>query len=587
MYDFFVRRDVTAKEELLQTKRRFMRFVSHEVRTPLSAVCMGLNVMQTDISSCFGFSSTDHLEHWAHKERARADRGEDIDSQMMSTKEALDWFEMAKEVQGNTQTAVNVLNDLLNYDKIESGTLQLEFAVVPIWKIIEQTVKEFRGAVERKNINFELIFGNVAKMGSETIVEGPFSRHLSLSKEVRDNKLVGDSVRVAQVLRNLISNAIKSTPENGSVSVQAKWVRQVKRYLDDDSTKDDFVLKNGTKASFDRRGMLVVSILDTGAGISRDRIKELFRAGIYGAKFDVNDLRPGKGSGLGLYIAKGIMEQHNGTLYAESEGMGMGSRFTLTFPLHFVPDEESVVADRGCISNSLNDGRESEKEEVEGEEVEGEEEGGEKEEKPVPLRVLVVDDAHSVRKLLCRLLEKRGFVCDQGKDGQEAVDRVDELMNKNEMYNAVLLDYEMPVMNGPEAAKMIRRNDVDMLIVGITGNLLSEDVDYFLSCGANAVLPKPLKIKDLEALMIEHGIVSCQSYFDQHKPRRNSMRPSDLRGSILLPPDVKPNKSHPGSGDVVLEDMEGRDHGIVSIPVGFDAASWPMADTIPSSNDEV
>eukprot|EP00549_Striatella_unipunctata_P019166 CAMPEP_0118698364 /NCGR_PEP_ID=MMETSP0800-20121206/15151_1 /TAXON_ID=210618 ORGANISM="Striatella unipunctata, Strain CCMP2910" /NCGR_SAMPLE_ID=MMETSP0800 /ASSEMBLY_ACC=CAM_ASM_000638 /LENGTH=652 /DNA_ID=CAMNT_0006598159 /DNA_START=23 /DNA_END=1982 /DNA_ORIENTATION=- len=524
MYEFFVRRDAMKKEELLQAKRRFMRFVSHEVRTPLSAVCMGLDVLQNEISTSFGFQTTDELECWiqGHKAKAETIAEEEAETEttnelkaldaeetetvstktetkepetiLMSNKEALEWYEIAKDIQSNTQTSVNVLNDFLNYDKIESDTLELELTVVPIWSIIEEIFKEFKLNAEKKNIYLDLIFATVSKHKGQISVEGPFTRHTALSKEVREHKLVGDSVRISQVLRNLISNAIEFTPIHGCVSLHAKWIPQLTA---EDEITDDFVMKGGSKETFKRSGTVVVSIYDTGAGISSKQIKKLYLSGIDGLQFSATDLQAGKGSGLGVHIAKGIMEQHNGTLYAESGGLGRGSSFTITFPLHHIPNKR---AQSSILRSSLREAKKLEEEEEKEEEKE--------ETQPNPLRVLVVDDAPSIRKLLCRLLEKRGFVCDQAMDGKQAVDRASESNESKKFYDAILLDYEMPEMNGPEAAKIIRGMDVDVFIVGITGNLMSEDVDYFLSCGANAVLPKPLNMKDLEGLMVEHGVVS-------------------------------------------------------------------------------
>jgi len=482
MYDYFVRRDVTAKKDLLQAKRRFMRFVSHEVRTPLSAVCMGLNVMQSEIASSLGFKSSDDLDDSTHN-------GKDLrtEARPISTTEALEWYEMAKEVQGNTQNAVNVLNDLLNYDKIESGTLRLELTLVPIWRVIEQTVKEFKLAAERKQLKLETDFGDILK-DEESGMFRTLSQRFALSKDVRDNKLVGDSVRVTQVLRNLISNAVKFTPEHGTIYVTTRWIEKEKT---EEDTMDTFMLRHGSKESFERSGTLTVSVKDSGAGMTREQLKKLFRAGM---QFNVNALQNGKGSGLGLYIAKGIVEQHNGNLAADSEGLGFGSTFTLTLPLHHVPETDVT----STVTDSATDGEMSDGEKPSLIGVDSAD----------PLRILVVDDTPSVRRLLCRLLEKRGRICTQAEDGNQAVERVRESMVSGLIFDAVLMDYEMPEMNGPVAAQIMREMGSDVFIVGITGNLLREDVDYFLSCGANAVLPKPLNISDLEVLLVEHGVAN-------------------------------------------------------------------------------
>eukprot|EP00549_Striatella_unipunctata_P007205 CAMPEP_0118677972 /NCGR_PEP_ID=MMETSP0800-20121206/2939_1 /TAXON_ID=210618 ORGANISM="Striatella unipunctata, Strain CCMP2910" /NCGR_SAMPLE_ID=MMETSP0800 /ASSEMBLY_ACC=CAM_ASM_000638 /LENGTH=863 /DNA_ID=CAMNT_0006573735 /DNA_START=141 /DNA_END=2732 /DNA_ORIENTATION=- len=477
VYDFFVRRDVTAKKELLQAKRRFMRFVSHEVRTPLSAVSMGLNLIQSEIASSLGFESRDDLDDFGHESASLQS-----DEMAVSRKDALDWHGMTREVQSNTQSAVNVLNDFLNYDKIETGTLHLELTVLPMWRVIEQAAKEFKLAAERKHIKLELGFKDHR---SEAELTPRKRRSLSLCNtlpnNIKNNMVIGDSMRLIQVLRNLISNAIKFTPEQGNVSIRIYYTNPTKG--EEDEIKDSFVLRNNEEVSYTRSGSVEVSVRDSGPGMTEGQLGKLFRPGV---QFNVNELQAGKGSGLGLYIAKGIVEQHNGTLIATSEGLGRGSTFTLALPTHHIAERSSLHLNGNTNPNhKIKDSPAVESE---------------------SLRILVVDDAASIRKLLSRLLEKRGRLCDQAEDGKVAVEKVKDSIENGDTYDAVLLDYEMPEMTGPEAAKRIRAMGSDVFIVGITGNLLPEDVAFFRSCGANAVLPKPLRIDDLEILLVEYGI---------------------------------------------------------------------------------
>lgn len=95
------------------------------------------------------------------------------------------------------------------------------------------------------------------------------------------------------------------------------------------------------------------------------------------------------------------------------------------------------------------------------------------------------------------------------KDGKQAVEIVKKAEEEQEPFDSVLLDYEMPVMNGPNAAKEIRQTllDEEINIIGVTGNVLPEDVSYFEKCGANAVLSKPVKINDLIACWLEQCIL--------------------------------------------------------------------------------
>jgi CheY-like chemotaxis protein len=253
-------------------------------------------------------------------------------------------------------------------------------------------------------------------------------------------------------------------------------------------------LGSGENVICAQSGQIKVTVTDTGAGLSEGQLKQLFSDGI---QFNVNQLQAGQGSGLGLYIAKGIVEQHGGILSAASEGLGQGSTFTMTLPLYHIPDSALPYS-----LEHLQEDKSTETEEKSAETCESSlhHDG--------PLRTLVVDDAVTNRKLLARLLERRGHSCDQAKDGQEAVQKVMESLKQGNPYATILMDYEMPVMDGPTASKEIRALGCDSLIVGVTGNALPQDIAHLISCGANAVLIKPFQMEALEEILVEFGVTS-------------------------------------------------------------------------------
>jgi CheY-like chemotaxis protein len=121
-------------------------------------------------------------------------------------------------------------------------------------------------------------------------------------------------------------------------------------------------------------------------------------------------------------------------------------------------------------------------------------------------RILVVDDTKLNHKLLIRLLAGKGLACDEAENGLIAVDMVEKALKEGNPYDTILLDFEMPVMKGPEAAKKICGFGCSSFIVGVTGNLLREDIESFKQHGVNCVLPKPLNLSDLEGRWIEQGI---------------------------------------------------------------------------------
>jgi CheY-like chemotaxis protein len=262
---------------------------------------------------------------------------------------------------------------------------------------------------------------------------------------------------------------------------------------------DTFQLNSGEHLSVARDGYcLQIEVSDTGAGMSQDQLAQLFRDGV---QFNVNNLQAGQGSGIGLYISKGIVEQHGGTLMATSEGLGEGTTFTITMPIFKVPD--NVLPSQ--LLRHLQVSKQSPEVPIGGD-AENPESGGGGEGVVEALRILVVDDSLMNRKLLMRLLKNRGHECDEAKDGQEAFDKVTESLQRDNCYDTILMDYEMPVMDGPTASMEIRALGCDSFIVGITGNVLPEDVAHFRRCGANCVFPKPIQMEALEGIWNEFGV---------------------------------------------------------------------------------
>lgn len=206
-----------------------------------------------------------------------------------------------------------------------------------------------------------------------------------------------------------------------------------------------------------------------------------------------------------MWITKNIVEAHHGTLTCSSEGLGKGSTMRLELPV-FMGSIDAVTGSRGnteiktfCddpISNEQENNSDRTTIKVT-KVVPTEEHSG------AGKRVLVVDDSTMCRKMVCRLLRSMSYECIEAKNGEDCVERVMEC-NRSEIsgetesgpisgrkVDFVLLDYEMPIMNGPTAAKTLRARGFTVPIIGLTGNVVKVDIDYFMTCGANAVLTKP------------------------------------------------------------------------------------------------
>jgi len=117
------------------------------------------------------------------------------------------------------------------------------------------------------------------------------------------------------------------------------------------------------------------------------------------------------------------------------------------------------------------------------------------------LSFLVVDDAPLNRKMMCRLLRGRCEITDEAEDGQQALDLVLDSMKRGRPFDAVLMDYQMPIMDGPTCAKLMRQSGYTGLIIGVTGSAMAADLQTFVAHGADRVIVKPLNIYELDGIL--------------------------------------------------------------------------------------
>lgn len=494
LYDAGVRKEFMIKKDLLEAKRRFMRFISHEVRTPLAALCMGLDVLHYELLQPQPEGGQKEDGTGGNEKAKRRVENQDIDeAKPLSAAKARECLRLVEDVQSNAQCAVDVLNDILDYDKVvERRALSLDVTVIPIWGFLERTMNEFRLSANNKNITLSWKAG---EHGAEIVVAGGAGYRTGqtyldkLAPNMQRMCLVGDAVRLKQVLRNMLSNAIKFTPESGSVRMEVSF-----ECIDGEAPA---VWESGEQMVRDQalvkqQGFCHVRVVDTGVGMTSDQIGSLFGEGV---QFNANELQHGQGSGLGLFITKGIVELHQGTIEASSDGLGRGTTFEVTVPVYHVDTSEesrhaSLVSTATLPISERTDHASAPP--------------------PTSLNILIVEDVASNRKLLKRLLERRGHTCAEAENGLIAVDMVRQSL-KGEIlpFDTILMDYEMPVMDGPTAAKEIVElggGSDNLFIVGVTGNMLSEDVEFYCSSGATTVLPKPLKISTLEEVWTKYGI---------------------------------------------------------------------------------
>ena len=255
-----------------------------------------------------------------------------------------------------------------------------------------------------------------------------------------------------------------------------------------------------------RAGSVRISVTDSGVGLSAEQLSQICSEGV---QFNANELQAGQGSGLGLFISKGIVEQHGGTLTVTSPGIEQGTTFTMELPLFrqrhicplpMLPSVHENASREGSTARADSDAS------VVLEECEGSADGERPSISALPKRILVVDDASSNRKMLIRILTSNGYVCEQAEDGQQGIERYVAALQAGVRFDAIIMDFEMPVMNGPTATKKLREMGCAVPVLGVTGNLLPEDIKYFKEHGADQVFGKPLNLTRFEEFLREQSV---------------------------------------------------------------------------------
>ena len=415
LYDYLMNRNVNEKELILQTKRQFVRYISHEIRTPLNVVYLGFQLLCTEmmnVSHQYEYQKLEDFQNQDRDAKLLLLKEEDVTGSQKSTaslfhhqqqiysNQCKNWLELIQDIVESADAAITVLNDLMSYDKLDTGTMVIQRDPLAIWDLVATTVHPFVVQARQKGIELELILQGlfidendddcITRLASASLDGHPSARsredskarslddfdlelgsintqidngvggidYTALSKEhelIAEHQVVlGDRPKLCQVVRNLVSNALKFTPTGGKVTIRACWrprgLGEAFRMLTDDIAKCDPKTQESKQVvdieNYIGCGSLVFSVTDTGAGMSAENLSRLFQEGV---QFNANKLQAGQGSGLGLWISKGIVELHRGRLSATSKGEGCGATFTLELPLLFPKsqvrrkDESTVI----------------------------------------------------------------------------------------------------------------------------------------------------------------------------------------------------------------------------------------------------
>ena len=323
-------------------------------------------------------------------------------------------------IRQSGETLLAILNDVLDLSKIEAGKLELEAGEFEVQDLARGAHAAFTAVAAKKGIEFDLQISRGAR--------GVYR---------------GDATRVRQILYNLVSNAIKFT-ERGAVQVRVAR----------------------------RRGELVLSVRDSGIGISQAALTRLF------AKFEQADAATTRrygGTGLGLAICRELTELMGGEIAAESVP-GEGSTFTVRLPLPRIADARARAPAAPAPAAAAE---------------------------PMDLRVLAAEDNEVNRLVLQTLLQQMGvspIIVADGAQALEAWERED--------WDLVLMDVQMPVMDGPTACRRIREREAQTgrqrtPVIALTANAMAHQVAEYRASGMDGFVPKPIEIAVLFAVMNE------------------------------------------------------------------------------------
>ncbi|MCB0429592.1 MAG: response regulator [Flavobacteriales bacterium] len=374
-------------EQLAKARENFMATMSHEIRTPMNAI-VGFTeqVLQSNL---------------------RPEQKEQLDM-----------------VKKSADHLLRIINEILDYSKLEAGKLELEYIGFNPGKLIEEITLLMKPQAIKKN--------------------------LDLTWELENSVpqiLLGDPVRLKQILLNIVGNAIKFT-EQGNIRIHAKPV-----------------LSGNTNL------YLELKVTDTGIGINKEHLEKVFREF---EQAETHTSRKYGGTGLGLTITRKLVEIQGGDIQVDSLP-GKGTTITMTLPYGI--GNESDLPQEG--------------------------------EAPVPyehlsnINVLFADDEAYNRILLATILKKWNVRFTEVQDGQAAVN---ELRQRH--YDIVLMDIRMPEMDGIEATKMIRTqlegDKASVPIIALTAVTSQEDMRLCREAGMNDFLAKPFKEKELYRKLLDH-----------------------------------------------------------------------------------
>ena len=379
---------IAAAENASTAKSDFLSRMSHEIRTPMNAI-IGMNKIA---------SGTDNIEKMHY---------------------------CLEKIDDASKHLLGIINDILDLSKIEANKFDISVA----------------------NFNLERMLVNICTVVTVKIDEKNQNFFIDLDKNIPKN-IIGDELRLTQIITNLITNAVKFTDNGGTIKLLIK-----------------------EQSREENKSTLLFSIVDNGIGISKEQQQRLFQAF---EQAEGGTARKYGGTGLGLAICKKLVELMNGEIWLESK-LSEGTTFNFTIEVEHGEEiyiSNEIAGDvKNTDINSLNSFQYNFSRNT----------------------VLFAEDVEINREIIATLLEDTRITVVAAENGQIAVDKFKENPDK---YDLILMDVHMPVMDGYEATKIIREMSFskasEIPIIAMTANAFKEDIENCLQSGMNDHIAKPV-----------------------------------------------------------------------------------------------